>query len=91
MPLSTTLKFSPYAWAKLLFWANAFDHEISGMGISHPADPMTVIDIVIIKQKSSVALTTFDPAAYADFVMEYCDPDGKYKYKPAQCQRIWVH
>lgn len=91
MQLSTTLSFTPYAWAKLLFWANAFDHEISGMGITAPDDPLMITDIAIIKQKSSVALTTFDPAAYADFVMEYCDPDGAKKMKPVNCQRIWVH
>lgn len=91
MPLSTTLVFSPYAWAKLLFWANAFDHEISGMGITHPDDPLLILDVAIVKQQSSTCLTTFDTDAYADFVLKYCDPDGPFKLKPANCQRIWIH
>ena len=91
MKISTTLRFSPYAWAKLLYLANAFDHEVGCMGISLPDSPMTIVDLVIVKQKSSVALTTFDEGAYADFVMAYCDPDGPHKLKPANCQRIWVH
>lgn len=87
----TSLRFTPYAWAKLHFMRDAVSTEISGMGIAGTDDPLLITDIAIIRQQCSVAHTEFDPEDYADFVMDMCDPDGEYKLPPAHVMRVWIH
>lgn len=85
------LFFTPYAWAKLKFMCHTVGTEIGGMGISSLEDPLLIEDIRIIKQSVSQASVSFDPEAYAAFCLEMCDPEGEYKLKPINCQRVWIH
>jgi len=70
---------------------HAVNTEIGGMAICSKDDPLLVEDIAIIKQEVGAASVKFDDTAYANWVMEMCDPGGAYKLKPMSCQRIWIH
>lgn len=89
-PEDTEIRFTPYALAKLKFMCHAVETEISGMGVC-PNHPLVVEDIVIIKQEASTAFVKLDTDAFADFMMDYCDPDGEHKLKPNNCSRVWIH
>ena len=82
-----TLRFSPTAWAKLLFLRDYGETEIGGFGISHPEDLLLVEDVRLVKQTCSWAHVAFDDESVADFFDEQVD-DGR---TPEQFARIWVH
>lgn len=81
------LKFSPYAWAKLLFLRDVGDTEIGGFGVC-PNDPLTVEDFVLVKQKCSSAFVDLDE----DSVAAYCEKMAiEKKMRSSQYMRIWIH
>jgi hypothetical protein len=81
------LRFSPTAWAKLLYLRDAGDTEVGGFGISAEDDPLYVGDIQLVRQLCDVASVVFDDASVADFFD--CQTDAGIM--PARCGRIWVH
>ena len=82
------LRFTPYAWAKLLYFLDAGSTEVGGFGVSGVAeDPLLVTDFAVVKQKCSVATVKFDDTAVADFMDDAVD-GGK---QPWQASRIWIH
>jgi proteasome lid subunit RPN8/RPN11 len=81
------LRFSPYAWAKLLFLRDAGDSEIGGFGITPPDDLLLVEDICLVQQFCTPASVQFDDEAVADFFDRQVD-QGR---QPRQFARIWVH
>lgn len=85
------LTFTPYAFAKIMYMANAVDIEISGMAITTSSDPLLVTDFLLIKQEGTEASTEFDMDHYEEVMFALCDPSGETKLQPTQCQRIWVH
>lgn len=82
-----TIRFSPYAWAKLLFLRDAGDTEIGGFGISRADDLLFVEDVRLVRQVCSEITVSFDDAAVADFFDEQIDAGRR----PEQFARIWVH
>ncbi|MCA9069516.1 MAG: hypothetical protein KDA84_11360 [Planctomycetaceae bacterium] len=82
-----TLRFSPTAWAKLLFLRDYGETEIGGFGISHPEELLLVEDVRIVKQTCSWAHVAFDDESVADFFDEQVDAGRT----PEQFARIWVH
>lgn len=81
------LRFSPTAWAKLLFLRDFGTTEIGGFGISDPDDPLFVTDFAMARQSCTPVSVDFDEDAIADFVDEQVD-QGR---APAECLRIWIH
>ena len=81
------LRFSPTAWAKLLFLRDFGDTEVGGFGISSPDNLLLVQDFVLVPQVSSVVTVAFDDAAVADFFDRQIDVGQR----PDQCGRIWIH
>jgi len=81
------LRFSPYAWAKLLFLRDVNDAEVGGFGITEPDDLLLVTDVAIVKQRVSGMSVCFDDAAVADFF----DSQVEAGRKPETFARIWVH
>lgn len=86
-----TLRFTPYAWAKLLWFR---DHspknrqtEIGGFGLTAEDDPLLVVDLLIVKQQVSAVTVRFDDAAVADLFDDQVD-QGR---RPDQFARIWLH
>ena len=84
---SPTLRFSPTAWAKLLFLRDLGETEIGGFGISAGEDLLCVEDIRLVRQFCSVVSVTFDDDAVAGFFDEQVDAGRR----PAEFARIWLH
>jgi len=86
-PPECRLRFSPYAWAKLVFMRDQTDNEVGAFGITRTNDLLFVEDIVIVKQKVSIVTVSFDDLAVADFFENQVDLGRK----PEQFARLWLH
>ena len=84
---SPQLRFSPTAWAKLLFLRNRGMSEVGGFGVARLDDLLYVEDVQTVQQVCSVVTVEFDDAAVARFFDEQVDAGRK----PAQFARIWIH
>jgi proteasome lid subunit RPN8/RPN11 len=81
------LVFSPYAWAKLLWFRYRGDSEVSGFGISSIADPLFVVDFVTVLQEVSGVTTQMDDVGVADFFEDMHEKG----LQPCEYGRIWIH
>ena len=81
------LRFSPTAWAKLLYFRDIGNTEIGGFGITLAEDLLYIADFVTIKQQVSVVSVAFEDEAVADLFEDQVD-QGR---KPEQFARIWCH
>ncbi|QDV20685.1 hypothetical protein Pan153_53620 [Gimesia panareensis] len=81
------MKFSPYAWAKLIYLRDRGPTEVGGFGISDPGQPRFVKDIVLVSQSCTEVTVAFDDAAVADFFDDQIDVGRP----PEQFARIWIH
>jgi len=81
------LRFSPTAWAKLVFMRDMTHNEVGGFGITRPDDLLFVTDFILVKQKVTVVSVMLDDMAVAD----YFDQQVELDRKPEQFARIWLH
>ena len=81
------LRFSPTAWAKLLFVRDLGYTEVGGFGIASADDLLCVEDIQLVKQTASAVTVAFDDEAVADFFDQQVDRG----LRPEQFARVWVH
>ena len=81
------IRFSPTAWAKILYFRDKSDNEVGGFGITKPDDLLSVIDFVTVKQEVTAVSVKFDDEAVADFFETQVDLGRK----PEQFGRIWLH
>jgi proteasome lid subunit RPN8/RPN11 len=81
------LRFTPWAWAKLLYLRDLGDTEVGGFGITPAGDLLLVEDVCLVEQLCTFVSVRFDDGAVADFFDAQVD-QGR---KPAQFARIWVH
>lgn len=81
------LRFSPTAWAKLLFMRDATDNEVGGFGITEADDLLFVTDFALVKQKVTDVSVSFEDESVADFFETQVDAGRK----PQQFARIWLH
>ena len=81
------LRFSPYAWAKLLFFRDRGQTEIGGFGITPADDLLYVSDFITVKQSATVAGVTFDDEAVSEFLDNQVDAGRQ----PSQVLRTWCH
>jgi hypothetical protein len=86
-PSRPKLRFSPTAWAKLLFMRDCGETEIGGFGIAKTEDPLLVTDIILVDQVCTLATVKFDDQAVADFFDQQVDRG----LKPVQFARLWIH
>jgi proteasome lid subunit RPN8/RPN11 len=82
-----SLRFSPTAWAKLLFLRDYGETEVGGFGIADAADPLRLDDFQLIGQTASWSQVAFDDDAVADFFDRQVD-EGR---QPEQFARVWIH
>ncbi len=82
-----TLRFSPSAWAKLIFFRDIGDTEIGGFGITSADDLLYVHQFAVITQRVTTVSVKFDDNAVADFFDDQVDIGSK----PEQFSRIWLH
>ena len=68
-----TLRFSPFAWAKLLFLRDCGDTEVGGFGISAENDLLLIEDVRLIGQHTTLVSVQFDDEAVADYFDEQVD------------------
>ncbi|RLF68218.1 MAG: hypothetical protein DRN26_00130 [Thermoplasmata archaeon] len=81
------LRLSPYVWAKLTYLRDLGDTEVGAFGISRSDDPLAVIDLFTVKQKTTAATVEFDDIGIADFFEDQVDAGRK----PDEFGRIWFH
>lgn len=81
------LRFSPTAWAKLLYLRDLGDSEIGGFGIAAADDLLFVEDVGIVLQTCTFTHVAFDDAAVANFF----DVQVDLGRRPEQFGRIWIH
>ena len=81
------MRFSPTAWAKLLYFRDNTNKEVGGFGITEPDDLLCVQDFITVKQEVTGVSVKFDDEAVADFF----DMQVDLGRKPEQFARIWLH
>lgn len=81
------LRFSPTAWAKLLFLRDLGDTEVGGFGISAADDLLYIEDVQLVRQVCTGASVAFDDQAVAEFFDQQVDLGRK----PEQFGRAWIH
>jgi len=81
------LKFSPYAWAKLLFLRDLGPTEVGGFGIAHSDNVLSITDIALVTQRCTEVTVEFDDESVADLFDEHVD----LGLRPEQFARIWIH
>ena len=86
-PKEPVLRFSPTAWAKLLFFRDRGDCEIGGFGITVADDLLRIEEFFTVHQDVTMASIAFDDQAVADFFEAQVDAGRR----PEQFGRIWLH
>ena len=81
------LRFSPAAWAKLLYFRDKSDNEVGGFAITDPDDLLFVREFVTVKQQVSLVSVKFDDESVANFFDDQVDLGRR----PEQFARIWLH
>lgn len=82
-----SLRFSPYAWAKLLFLRDCGSTEVGGFGIAREADPLFIEDVILVGQSCTAVTTRLHDSAVADLF----DAQVDLGRKPEQFARVWIH
>ena len=85
--LEPVLRFSPNAWAKLMFFRDRGDCEIGGFGVCGGDDLLLVTNFITVNQDVSSVSVAFDDESVADFFDSQIDIGRQ----PEQFGRIWVH
>lgn len=84
---SPELRFSPYAYAKMVFMRDMSNNEVGGFGITYPEDPLLVEDFILVPQEVGPASVEFNDIGVADFIERMME----FNIPPLQCMRIWIH
>lgn len=82
-----SLRFSPTAWAKLLFLRDHGPTEVGGFGITSAKDLLYVEDLCVIPQTCTAVSVKFDDVAVAEFFEDQVAAGRK----PEQFARVWIH
>jgi proteasome lid subunit RPN8/RPN11 len=82
-----TLRFSPTAYAKLIYLRDRGPTEVGAFAITERDDPLYVTDVKLIKQRCTSVTTAFEDAAIHRFFEDMVDAG----LHPAQFSRVWVH
>jgi proteasome lid subunit RPN8/RPN11 len=81
------LRFSPTAWAKLLYFRDYSENEVGGFAVTTTGDLLYVEQFVTVGQVVSVASVSFDDQAVADFFDQQIDAGRR----PERFARVWCH
>jgi proteasome lid subunit RPN8/RPN11 len=81
------LRFTPTAWAKLLFLRDAGPTEIGGFGLAASGDLLLVEDVALVRQTCTATHVEFDDASVADLFDDQVDKGRR----PEQFARLWLH
>jgi proteasome lid subunit RPN8/RPN11 len=81
------LRFSPTAWAKLLFLRDYGDTEVGGFGITALGDLLYVEDVALVQQTCTSISVAFNDESVADFFDRQVDAGLNIQ----QFARLWLH
>lgn len=81
------MRFSPTAWAKLLYLRDRGETEVGGFALAPAGDLLFVEDVQLVRQECTITTVAFDDEAVADFFDWQVDRG----LRPEQFGRIWVH
>ena len=81
-----TLRYSPAAWAKLLYFRDKSDNEVGEFGITEPDDLLYVKEFVTVKKDVIPISVKFDDESVANYFEDQVD----LSRKPEQFARIWL-
>ena len=81
------LTFSPLAWLKFQFLCHVGPTEVAAFGLSSEFDPLYLDDVLVLKQRATVATVGFDDTAVADLFDRMADA----QIPPARFARVWLH
>ncbi|MCG8583722.1 MAG: hypothetical protein MI757_03325 [Pirellulales bacterium] len=82
-----SLRFTPTAWAKLLFLRDLGSTEVGGFGIASAEDSLLVEDFVLVRQTCTSVTVVFNDEAVADFFDTQVDAGRA----PESFFRVWCH
>lgn len=83
----TALRFSPPAWAKLLYWRDAGKTEVCGFGIAAADDLLLVTDVALVRQECTWTSAALDDESVADFF----EAQVALGRRPEQVGRLFIH
>ena len=86
-PVEPELRFSPTAWAKLVWLRDLGRTEVGGFAISAADDLLFIEDVQMVRQECTSASVSFDDQSVADFFDRQVDAGRK----PERFSRIWIH
>lgn len=81
------IKFTPYAWAKLLYMRDRGGTEVAGYGVTGTEDPLLVTDFVLVKQECTIVTFDLDAADSAEYMEKMMDKG----LMPWQYANILIH
>src|SRR5688500_10822492 len=81
------LRFSPFAWAQLLYWRDCGPTEVSGFGVTAEDNLLRIEEIQLVRQQCSPMSVVFDDESVAD----YFDRQVDCGLAMERVGRIWVH
>ena len=81
------LRFTPTAWANLLFLRDLGPTEVGAFGIARSDDLLLVEEIQLVQQRCTETYVAFDDVAVAEHFEQQVDLGRR----PEQCGRIWIH
>ena len=82
-----SLRLSPTAWAKLLYFRDVGESEVGGFGISAAEDLLYIEDVELVRQTCDIASVAFDDQSVADYFDRQVDAGRSI----SRVGRIWVH
>lgn len=82
-----TLRFTAYAWAKLIWMRDRGETEVAGYAITGTEDPLLVTDFVLVKQKCTEVTFDLDPEDGVEHAERMMDAG----FMPWQTQNILCH
>ena len=81
------LTFSPLAWLKMQFLCHAGPTEVAAFGLAAADDPLTLEDILVVRQQATPVTVAFDDEAIADLFDGMVDAG----IAPGRFARVWLH
>lgn len=87
------IRFTPFAWAKMLYLRDKGYTEISGFALTDAKDPYLVIDFMMPKQECSGATTEMTSEGIVELFDKLSGPAkfGGMGISPSRYGRIWIH
>lgn len=82
-----TIRFTPYAWSKLLFLRDCGSTEVSGFGITAKNDLLLVEDVRLVAQECTSTSVQFEDSA----VQQLFGDSSQDHHRGSHSGCIWIH